>query len=95
MDLRNRRQEARPGATFRKERDIPSIFDRLRRFSMLKGAGGLPISCLSGAPTPGYVGPTKARASNSQVNGGKEDKLKSATDRKKRQDTANDICFGC
>jgi len=32
-----------------------------RRFSLLKGGEGLPISCLSCAPTVGNVGPAKRR----------------------------------
>ena len=66
-----------------------------RRFSLFKGAEGLPISCLSCAPTGGNVGQAKANTSNPQPSGRKEDRLKLATESNGRQDAANDICFGC
>jgi hypothetical protein len=66
-----------------------------RRLSSLKAAEGLPISCLSCAPTGGNVGQAKANTSNPQLSGRKEDRLKLATEGKGRQDAANDICFGC
>jgi hypothetical protein len=65
------------------------------RLSSLKGAESLPISCLSCAPTAGNVRQIKARTSNSQINGRKEDRLKSATNSKGRQGAANHLCFGC
>src|SRR5438105_3803482 len=66
-----------------------------RRISMLKGVGGLPISCLSCAPTAGIVGPSTASTSNWQIAGRKEDRFKSATESKGRQNAANHLCFGC
>ena len=66
-----------------------------RRLSFLKGTGGLPISCLSCAPTASNVGRSKASMSNSQIAGRREDRFKSATESKGRQDAANHLYFGC
>jgi len=44
---------------------IPSDFTAI----LIQGCRGLPISCLSYAPTAGNVGPTKASPSNSLTDG--------------------------
>ena len=68
---------------------------RLLSFDSVQACQTLPISCVSYAPTAGNVGPTKASPSNSQIAGRKEDRLKSATRNKQKQNTANHLCFGC
>ena len=74
----------------------PSIFAPLsRRFPLLRGSEGLPISCLSCAPTAHNIGPTAANASNLQLAGGKEDRLESAPNSKNAQDQAEHLWFGC
>ena len=58
-------------------------------------AKSLPISCLFAAPTTGNLGSSGAITGNSEISGGKEDKLESAIGSRKTQDAANHLWFGC